>query len=94
MPSVNENFGNVVLEALAMETPVVLSAGVGLADEVARADAGAIGLEQIASLLRDPERRARMGTNGRKLVESRFSWSRVAAEMEQTYLACSSKSRR
>ena len=94
LASTSENFGNAVLEALAMETPVVLSAGVGLADEVARAGAGAIGLEQIASLLRDPERRARMGANGRKLVESRFSWSRVAEEMEQTYIACSSKSRR
>ncbi|MDQ3279835.1 MAG: glycosyltransferase [Acidobacteriota bacterium] len=94
LASTSENFGNAVLEALAMETPVVLSAGVGLADEVANADAGVVGLEHIAALLADPARRSRMGANGRRLVESRFTWSRVAEQMEQTYRACSSKSRR
>jgi glycosyltransferase involved in cell wall biosynthesis len=85
--STSENFGNAVLEALAMETPVALSADVGLADEVVRAGAGIIGLEDAASLLRDPERRARMGRNGRALVASRFTWPRVAEEMEKAYAA-------
>lgn len=92
LPSTSENFGNAVLEALAMETPVVLSPGVGLADEVVRAEAGAIGLESIEGLLRDGTRRAAMGRNGRALVESRFAWSRVAQEMEEAY--CSIRSRR
>jgi glycosyltransferase involved in cell wall biosynthesis len=85
--STSENFGNAVLEALAMETPVVLSRDVGLAEEVVRAGAGIIGLEDAAALLRDPERRARMGRNGRALVESRFTWPRVAQEMEEAYAA-------
>jgi glycosyltransferase involved in cell wall biosynthesis len=85
--STSENFGNAVLEALAMETPAVLSSGVGLADEVVRADAGIIGTEGIARLLDDRERRARMGRNGRALVESRFAWPRVAEEMERAYEA-------
>jgi glycosyltransferase involved in cell wall biosynthesis len=85
LDSRSENFGNAVLEALMMETPVVLSSEVGLADEVVRADAGAIGLESIAALLENPERRAQMGRNGRLLVESRFAWSRVAEEMEKAY---------
>lgn len=83
--STSENFGNAVLEALAMETPVVLSRGVGLADEVVAADAGAMGLESIAPLLADPERRARMGRNGRALVETKFRWDRVAEAMETAY---------
>jgi glycosyltransferase involved in cell wall biosynthesis len=83
--STSENFGNAVLEALAMETPAVLSSGVGLADEVVRADAGAIGAESIAALLEDADRRARMGRNGRALVETRFAWPRVAEEMEAAY---------
>ncbi|HKR64969.1 MAG TPA: glycosyltransferase [Thermoanaerobaculia bacterium] len=87
----SENFGNAVLEALMMETPVVLSRDVGLADEVTRANAGVIGLENIAALLCDPQRRAEMGRNGRALVESRFAWERVAEEMES---ACSTRSRR
>lgn len=85
LASTSENFGNAVLEALAMETPVVLSPEVGLADAVAAACAGAIGLEQIAPLLGDDARRAAMGRNGRALVESRFTWPRVAEEMEQAY---------
>ncbi|HEX6641915.1 MAG TPA: glycosyltransferase [Thermoanaerobaculia bacterium] len=83
--STSENFGNAVLEALAMETPVALSADVGLADEVVRAGAGIIGLDDAASLLRDPDRRVRMGRNGRALIASRFTWPRVAEEMEKAY---------
>ena len=89
--STSENFGNAVLEALAMETPVVLSPGVGLADEVLRASAGVVGLDEVPALLDDPLRRAEMGRNGRALVESRFAWPRVAQEMEEAY--CSLRSR-
>lgn len=83
--SQSENFGNAVLEALAMETPAVLSAEVGVADDVIAADAGVIGMESVPALLRDRERRAAMGRNGRALVESRFTWPRVAEEMERRY---------
>ena len=89
--SISENFGNAVLEALAMETPAVLSAGVGLADEVVQAGAGVVGLDDVPALLDDEERRLEMGRKGRALVESRFSWPRVAREMEEAY--CSIKSR-
>lgn len=91
----SENFGNAVLEALSMETPVVLSEEVGLAEDVRRANAGTIGAASIAALLNDPARREQMGRNGRALVESRFTWPGVAAEMEKEYERCSSnRSRR
>lgn len=90
--SESENFGNAVLEALAMETPAVLSTGVGLAEEVVAAGAGVIGLDAVPALLDDASARAHMGRNGRALVESRFAWPRVAAEMEEAY--CSMKLRR
>ena len=83
--STSENFGNAVLEALAMETPAVLSRDVGLAEEVVRAGAGIIGIENVADLLRDRQRREQMGRNGRLLVESRFAWTRIAREMEEAY---------
>ena len=83
--SESENFGNAVLEALAMETPVVLSPNVGLAEDVVRADAGVIGLDAVPALLDDRARREMMGRNGRALVESRFAWARVAGEMEEAY---------
>jgi glycosyltransferase involved in cell wall biosynthesis len=85
--STSENFGNAVLEALAMETPAVLSPDVGLADEVLRAGAGIVGLEGAGALLRDAGLRSEMGRRGRALVESRFTWPRVAQEMEEAYAA-------
>lgn len=91
--STSENFGNAVLEAMAMQTPVVLSSDVGLADEVVRADAGAIGVEAIAPLLHDHARREAMGRNGRALVERSFTWANVAEAMENAY-RCSIRSRR
>lgn len=90
--SMSENFGNAVLEALMMETPAVLSPTVGLADDVIRADAGVTDPDAIPALLADSERRARMGRNGRTLVETMFTWPRVAAAMEDAY-RCSIKSR-
>ncbi len=83
--STSENFGNAVLEALAMETPAVLSAGVGLADEVVSAGVGVIGLDRVRALLDDANARAEMGRRGRALVESRFAWPIVAKQMEEAY---------
>ncbi|HET8775933.1 MAG TPA: glycosyltransferase [Thermoanaerobaculia bacterium] len=88
----SENFGNAVLEALAMETPAVLSSGVGLAQDVVSAGAGAIGLDAVPALLDDAAARAEMGRRGRALVESRFAWPIVAQQMEEAY--CSIRSRR
>ncbi|HVR40520.1 MAG TPA: glycosyltransferase [Thermoanaerobaculia bacterium] len=88
LPSLSENFGNVVLEALMMETPVIVTPGVGLADEVARANAGIVTNDvggAMAELLADSAKRAELGANGRALVERRFAWERVAAEMEEAY---------
>jgi glycosyltransferase involved in cell wall biosynthesis len=67
---------------------------VGLTDDVRRAGAGIIGVEEIGALLRDRQRREEMGRNGRRLVESRFSWDRVVVQMEDAYNACSNRSPR
>jgi glycosyltransferase involved in cell wall biosynthesis len=95
LPSISENFGNVVLEAMMMETPVVLSEGVGLAEDVRNADAGVVTTDfadAIRTLLADAALRAEMGRNGRSLVESQFTWTAIAARMEEAY--CSIASRR
>jgi glycosyltransferase involved in cell wall biosynthesis len=92
LPSLSENFGNVVLEAMAAEMPVILTPEVGLAVDVANAGAGLVTNGEpeplaaaIRSLLRDGELRLAMGKRGRQLVHSRFTWDRVAAQMEQNY---------
>lgn len=88
MPSISENFGNVILEAMMMETPVVLSEGVGLADDVRNSGAGIVTadfVDAIRTLAADASLRAQMGRNGRALVESKFTWQTVAERMEDAY---------
>lgn len=92
LPSISENFGNVVLEALAVGTPVVVTPAVGLAPDVEAAGAGMVTPSDppllaaaLGELLRDRARREEMGRRGRALVEARFTWPRVAEEMEAAY---------
>jgi glycosyltransferase involved in cell wall biosynthesis len=92
LPSLSENFGNVVLEAMAVEMPVIVTPEVGLAADVESAGAGIVTTNApdalaaaIRRMLSDSDARAAMGRRGRELVQSRFTWDRVAAEMEQHY---------
>ncbi len=92
LPSYSENFGNVVLESLAMGCPVVLTPEVGLAPAVAEAGAGVVVpgdpaaiAAAVRGLLADPDRRARLGEAGRALVASRYTWPAVVAQMERVY---------
>jgi glycosyltransferase involved in cell wall biosynthesis len=92
LPSLSENFGNVILEALAMETPVVVTPEVGLAADIARDGTGLVANGEpralaaaIDSLLHDPRRRAAMGSQGRRVVGERYTWEDVARRMEEAY---------
>jgi glycosyltransferase involved in cell wall biosynthesis len=93
LPSLSENFGNVVLEAMAVEMPVIVTPEVGLARDVEAAGAGIVTSNQPAALaaainrlLGDSHARVTMGRCGREVVRARFTWDRVAAEMEQHYI--------
>jgi glycosyltransferase involved in cell wall biosynthesis len=93
LPSLSENFGNVILEAMAAEMPVIVTPEVGLAADVAHAGAGIVtsGLPEplsaaIRRLLDDSESRTAMGKRGRELVNARFTWDHVAAQMEEHYM--------
>lgn len=92
LPSLSENFGNVVIEAMLMETPVIVSPEVGVAEDVAAARAGIVTrdfAEAISAILRAP---GDYGRNGRALVEAKFTWPAVAEQMEEAY-RCSIASR-
>ena len=85
LPSRNESFGMAVAEALAAGVPVVVSDQVGVAPEVAEADAGLVVpcrsealAGAIEALILDPEARRRMGENGRRLARERYSLPAVA----------------
>ncbi len=92
LPSYNENFGNVVAEAMAMRCPVVVTRTVGIAPLVERAGAGVVCGDtpgEIAASVRalafDEARRAECGRRGRAAVEATLSWDAIAAQMEQVY---------
>jgi glycosyltransferase involved in cell wall biosynthesis len=92
LPSLSENFANVVLEAMAAGCPVVVTPTVGLAETVKEAHAGlvaegdpqALG-QALRELLEDPGRRATMGQNGAGVARERFAWPVVGRQMAAVY---------
>jgi len=92
LPSVSENFGNVVLEAWSLSTPVIVAPGVGLATEVIAAEAGLVedgsveGLATALERMRVGKAEARaMGARGHQRVDKDFAWSGIALRAEQIY---------
>ncbi len=92
LPSLSENFGNVIVEAMMMSTPVIVSPEVGVASDVEAGGAGIVTHDfasAIADVLRDPRD---YGRNGRALVEANFTWDSVAERMEHEYQCSQSAS--
>lgn len=92
VPSYSENFGIVVLEAMAAGRPAVVTGEVGAADIVRESGAGLVlegGAEVLAAgiarLISDPELRRSMGQRGRDAIASRYTWDAVAKQMESAY---------
>lgn len=92
LPSLSENFGNAVLEAMAHGCPVVVTQGVGLAAAVQSAGAGLVAeadppslAQAIRTYLDDPAARAKAGAAGAALVRARYGWDHVAAQMAAHY---------
>ncbi len=94
LPSLSENFGNSVVEAMACRIPVVISPHVDIATEIEEAGAGVIAERDpgkiagaIGALLSDPSRCEEMGQRGRRFVEEAFNPGVVAARMTDAYEA-------
>ena len=94
MPSLAETFGNVAMEAMACETPVVAYSAGGLADVVADGETGLLEKEigSVAGLTRmlhwiwqHPAERDAMGTAGRQRVIRDFSDSLMASRYTELY---------
>lgn len=91
LPSYGDGFSNAVLEAMASGVPVVISDQCNF-PEVTEHGAGfvvplddASMCEAIGKLLSDPRLGARMGCNGRRLVQERYTWQAAAASMVACY---------
>lgn len=92
LPSYAENFGMAVVEAMYFGLPVVITENVGIALSVYKANAGMVikkdaGLlsSAILRILRDNDLARQMAENGRKLVQSEFSWPQIADKFIAEY---------
>lgn len=91
LPATGEGLSMAVLEAMSAGVPVLLSPGCHL-PEVEPAGAGRIvpPLEQplaaaLHEMLSDTAALQRMSAHARSLVQERFTWERVAQQMEEVY---------
>jgi phosphatidylinositol alpha-1,6-mannosyltransferase len=88
-----EGFGIVFLEAQACGRPVIAGKSGGAPEtlrpsvtgEVVECDAPDDLARIVSELLNDPERRARMGTEGRRWIEERFSWDVLSRQAEELF---------
>lgn len=92
LPSYSENFGSVVVEALAHSVPVITTRGTPW-NELEDHKCGwwiDIGAEPLANALKDAisltdNERREMGLRGRKLVEEKYTWGAVVDALVNGY---------
>lgn len=92
LPSYSENFGNVVLEAMAAGCPPLVTPEVGAAEVVRRERSGWVvpGSSQaiahkLGHVLRNGEVRSEAARLGRQAVEARYTWPSIAERLEDFY---------
>ena len=92
-PAAGEPLGLVLLEAMALERPVVGFRSGGLPEVVADGETGLVVpegdvvalAEATATLLADPARRRQMGAQGRRRAREQFDSRRTARRFESLY---------
>jgi glycosyltransferase involved in cell wall biosynthesis len=92
LPSLSENFGNVVAEAMIRGLPVVVTERVGAAEIVKASGGGLVARSgpgdfaaAFAGLLASNERLAAMGAKGAAYARGRLTWSGIARRFEDLY---------
>jgi glycosyltransferase involved in cell wall biosynthesis len=93
MPSIEEPFGLVYAEAMAMRRPVIAFDDGGTPEVVDHGKSGLLSAsgdvpalsQNIAALIRNPGLRREMGDYGRAQVETRFNPTRLAHDVARVY---------
>ena len=94
LPSLSEGFPVVIPEAMAAGKPIVASNVGGIPDAVTEGVTGFLVApenaellaEKIIYLIEHPEVRVSMGKAGRKKVEERFTWGKIAGRISEIYV--------
>jgi glycosyltransferase involved in cell wall biosynthesis len=92
LPTLNENFGVAVAEALAHETPALVTKGAPWSG-LERWDCGwwidcgddALAACLVTAMSTDAARLSRMGARGRRWMQSEYSWGTISKQMESVY---------
>jgi glycosyltransferase involved in cell wall biosynthesis len=92
LPSVSENFGNVIVEAMIRAVPVVVTERVGAAEIVAASGGGVVVRTDndafssaLASVLWSSERLAAMSAAGAKYARHQLTWHGIAHRFDELY---------
>jgi glycosyltransferase involved in cell wall biosynthesis len=92
LPSYSENFGVVVVEAMASGLPVIISNQVGLAHDILQAEAGIVIpcqqdrlFEALRNLVSDTARQQQYAARARHLAQQRFSLDAASSSLVRLY---------
>jgi len=98
LPSSQESFGAVFLEAWMMGKPVVGARIPAVAEVISDGNDGLLTeptapaiAERIVGLLQDGRFAAAMGRAGKAKAEARFTWNQIAATIERAYAIAASR---
>lgn len=92
-PSLSEGLGTAFLEAMAAGLPIVGTSVGGITDFLKDGETGLFCnpkdpesvADKIVMLIENDELRNKLAENGRKLVEEKYNWDKIAKEFENVY---------
>ncbi len=92
-PSISEDFGMVIIEAMSCGTPVIASDIGGIKDIITNHENGIVIppendselARSIEYLINNHELRSKLSINGRKTVEDKYSWESIVKRLSRIY---------